>query len=281
MGLFDFMLSPSRKCEKDILRRLEAFAKDLKTTVSHVFAKDQSEEVMPAIIEAAVDSAHKTLLEDRSSQIQYSIPDNIYENLISKAIFQVYTKHFPKWSKLIEVHSNKDLENAIESIANSIAEFVRRPAHLKKENDSMFDLVRELYPNNEEFKRELDTDLDKVNSLLQETTQPLLYIKQKGSWDLSKDSSTQVALLAMNKIVDVVNKYENVVKEQRGLIYSPYPDNREIARFSSIIDRSWDMMNLLYNMDMTSDIWQHYTQTRATLYQKRQMVSEIQKAIRY
>ena len=98
---------------------------------------------------------------------------------------------------------------------------------------------------------------------------------------MSKDSSTKVALLAMNKIVDVVNKYENFVKEQRGLIYSPYPDNREIAGFRSIIDRSWDIMNLLNNMDMTSDIWQHYTQTRATLYQKRQMVSEIPKAIRY
>lgn len=282
MGLFDFLLSPSQKCEKDIRRRLDAFAKDLKSTLPHIVAKDQTEEVvMPMLIETAIDSAHKTLMEDRSSQIQYSIPDNIYESLISKAIFQVYTKHFPKWSKLIEVHSNKDLENAIELISNSMAEFVRRPSHLKKENDSISDLVRELYPDNEEFKRELDKDLDKVNSLLQETTQPLLDIKQKGSRDLSKDTSSKVALLAMNKIVNVINKYEYFVKEQRGLIYSPYPDNREIAGFRSIIDRSWDIMNLLSSMDVTSDFWQHYTQTRATLYRKRQMVSEIQKAIRY
>ena len=282
MGLFDFLLSPSQKCEKDIRRRLDAFAKDLKSTLPHVVSKDKTEEVvMPMLIETAIDSAHKTLMEDRSSQIQYSIPDNIYENLISKAIFQVYTKHFPKWSKLIEVHSNKDLENAIELIANSMAEFVRRPARLKKENDSMFDLVRELYPNNEEFKRELDTDLDKVNSLLQETTQPLLYIKQKGSRDLSKDSSTQVALLAMNKIVDVVNKYEQFVEEQQGFLYSPYPDRLKIKGFKSIIDRSWDTMNLLSSMDVSSDFWQHYTQTRATLYRKCQLVSEIHKTICY
>lgn len=267
---------------KDIQRRLDAFAKDLKTTLPHIVAKDQTEEdVMPILIAAAIDSAHKTLLENRSSQIQYSIPDNIYESLISKAIFQVYTKHFPKWSKLIEVHGNKELGRAIELIDKAIIVFNSRSLQLKNDNYSISDLVRDLYPDNEEFKRELDKDLDKVNSLLQETTQPLLDIKQKGSRDLSKDTSSKVALLAMNKIVNVINKYEYFVKEQRGLIYSPYPDRLKIKGFKSIIDRSWDIMNLLSSMDVTSDFWQHYTQTRATLYRKRQMVSEIQKAIRY
>ena len=246
MGLFDIFLSPSQKCEKDIIRRLDAFAKDLKKTLPRVVATGQSEEVvMPIMIVSAMDSAVKTLMEDRSSQVKNNIPNNIYEKIVSKAIYKVYTKHFPNWSTLVEVHSNKELEKAILQIDKAIGDFSRVPQNLEKDEDPKRRLLDIMYPDKEKIKRELDKDLDKVNSLLQETTQSLSYIKQNGSRDLSKDYSSKVALLAMNKIVVVVNKSDSLLEQKGLLYYSSYPDYLELKGLKSILERSWDTISLI------------------------------------
>lgn len=262
MGLFDFMLSPARRCERDILKKVEKFAKETKSAISAMPFTGQDEDLyMHGVIITALDSAIKTLMENRASQELFSIPDDVYEKIVSTTSCKVYKEHFPKWGNLIEVHSNKDIEEAVRNINKSIVDFRRPASYVRKRENSLRQIIEDIYPNQEEFERNCSKDLDKVILILQETDHPLQIIKKNGSRELSQEWQSKVALLAMNEIVGVINRYTNFIEQPYGLGYNP------VAVVNTLIfDESWRALNMIYNMGLTGDLWQHYTETREKLY---------------
>ena len=103
--------------------------------------------------------------------------------------------------------------------------------------------------------------IDAVMTLLRETKQPLLSIKQKSSSDNSfyLKQSTRIASIALNTIIEVVNS------AQSDPLLSYHIQMGKAGEFKSLMKKCYDAMGLIDDMDVSPDFARHYRPNRETI----------------
>lgn len=103
--------------------------------------------------------------------------------------------------------------------------------------------------------------IDAVMTLLRDTKQPLLSIKEKtsSSNDFYSKQSTRVASIALNTIIEVVNS------AQSDPLLSYHLQMGQGGEFKALMRKCYDAMGLIDDMDVSSDFARHYRPNRETI----------------
>ena len=103
--------------------------------------------------------------------------------------------------------------------------------------------------------------IDAVMTLLRETKQPLLNIKQQSSNDNAfySKQSTRVASIALNTIIEVANN------AQSDPLLSFHLQTGQASDFKTLMRKCYDAMGLIDDMDVTPDFARHYRPNRETI----------------
>ena len=102
MGLFDFLLSPSQKCEKEVAKFLEDVVKATESSFSDTFGTvNDNSKFKTAMIMALVNPAIETLKQERTLQKRFNLSDDIYDAVVFKASYKVYKKHIPHFDRML------------------------------------------------------------------------------------------------------------------------------------------------------------------------------------
>ncbi len=103
--------------------------------------------------------------------------------------------------------------------------------------------------------------LNDVLTLLKDTKQPLLRIKEKTSStnDFYLQQSTNVVSLALNRIISIINAY------QSNPLFSIDINTGRGDEFKNGLRTCWAAIELMDDMDVSADFAQHYRSNRATL----------------
>lgn len=99
-GFFDFMLTPSKRCEKEIFKLLDDVAKTARQTTSNLNEKEDQPLIL-AVVLSAIDPAIKTLKENKNFQAKYNLSDSEYDNIVSKVSYKINRKYIPNWDNMI------------------------------------------------------------------------------------------------------------------------------------------------------------------------------------
>ena len=103
--------------------------------------------------------------------------------------------------------------------------------------------------------------IDAVMTLLRDTKQPLLSIKEKtsSSNDFYSKQSTRVASIALNTIIEVVNS------AQSDPLLSYHLQMGQGGEFKALMRKCYDAIGLIDDMDVSSDFARHYRPNRETI----------------
>lgn len=103
--------------------------------------------------------------------------------------------------------------------------------------------------------------IDAVMTLLRDTKQPLLSIKEKtsSSNDFYSKQSTRVASIALNTIIEVVNS------AQSDPLLSYHLQMGQGGEFKTLMRKCYDAIGLIDDMDVSSDFARHYRPNRETI----------------
>ena len=103
--------------------------------------------------------------------------------------------------------------------------------------------------------------IDAVMTLLRDTKQPLLNIKEKtsSSNDFYSKQSTRVASIALNTIIEVVNS------AQSDPLLSYHLQMGQGGEFKTLMRKCYDAIGLIDDMDVSSDFARHYRPNRETI----------------
>lgn len=103
--------------------------------------------------------------------------------------------------------------------------------------------------------------IDAVMTLLRDTKQPLLSIKERTSSnnDFYSKQSTRVASIALNAIIEVVNS------AQSDPLLSYHLQVGQGGEFKALMKKCYDAMGLIDDMDVSSDFARHYRPNRETI----------------
>ena len=103
--------------------------------------------------------------------------------------------------------------------------------------------------------------IDAAITLLRDTKQPLLSIKEKTSSnnDFYSKQSTRVASIALNTIIEVVNN------AQSDPLLSYHLQIGQGGEFKALMRKCYDAMGLIDDMDVSSDFARHYRPNRETI----------------
>ena len=103
--------------------------------------------------------------------------------------------------------------------------------------------------------------IDAVMTLLRDTKQPLLSIKEKtsSSNDFYSKQSTRVASIALNTIIEVVNS------AQSDPLLSYHLQMGQGGEFKALMRKCYDAIGLIGDMDVSSDFAKHYRPNRETI----------------
>ena len=103
--------------------------------------------------------------------------------------------------------------------------------------------------------------IDAVMTLLRDTKQPLMSIKEKtsSSNDFYSKQSTRIASIALNTIIEVVNS------AQSDPLLSYHLQMGQGGEFKALMKKCYDAMGLIDDMDVSSDFARHYRPNRETI----------------
>ena len=103
--------------------------------------------------------------------------------------------------------------------------------------------------------------IDAVMTLLRDTKQPLLSIKEKtsSSNDFYSKQSTRIASIALNTIIEVVNS------AQSDPLLSYHLQMGQGGEFKALMRKCYDAIGLIDDMDVSSDFAKHYRPNRETI----------------
>lgn len=94
MGFFDFMLTSSQRCEKEIHKLMNSVAKDVKSKTKDLnTSKEEDKQLIAAIVLFAMNDTIDEIKKDISFQKRFNLSDSKYNEIISKALNIVNRKY--------------------------------------------------------------------------------------------------------------------------------------------------------------------------------------------
>lgn len=94
MGFFDFMLTSSQRCEKEIHKLMNSVAKDVKSKIKDLNTnKEEDKQLIAAIVLFAINDTIDEVKKDISFQKRFNLSDSKYNEIISKALNIVIRKY--------------------------------------------------------------------------------------------------------------------------------------------------------------------------------------------
>ena len=102
MGLFDYFLSPSKRCEKVVYKQLDDVAKAAKLGASETLNDSKEDEkLQTAMIMTLMMSAIQALKQDRNLQMRFNLSESEYEEIVLKVSYRINRKYIPNWDNHI------------------------------------------------------------------------------------------------------------------------------------------------------------------------------------